>query len=311
MIIIALRANTGNQMFQYALYRAFQSKGLPVKLDDFSFFTWPDGLGPAGEPNSIKKAFRLDYDSASVKELLRMWEYPYPVLGKLPVLMKKVSFFRYKMTAFLRIDYKNVYYDPEHYDPSVFDLENKYLNGYWQSEKYFSDPIVQEELRRDFAPPRQVIDSESFKKWRDRISSVKSCSVHFRRTDYLTPENARKYVTFDDSYYDRAMDHIIRNAGETTFFLFSDDKDYLKEKYSDSDYVIVDDPRLTYLDEFYLMSSCDHHILANSSFSWWSAWLGKREGTMNLVPDRWLLPNENPDIYSPWMTKIPSRSSTV
>ena len=178
------------------------------------------------------------------------------------------------------------------------------MDGYWQTEKYFSDSEVQKQLRKDFTPLNSIEFSNEYKILKDQINNNNSVSIHVRRDDYLLrPELYGGICT--QEYYDRAIKYIKDRENNPIFYVFSDDKEYIKEMYGDKEnFVLVNtDNQLTDFEEFLLMSGCKHHIMANSSFSWWAAWLNDDPDSINLAPERWLAID---DIYTDRMIKIKS-----
>tara|TARA_Y100000034_G_scaffold21387_1_gene24609 strand:+ start:2823 stop:3584 length:762 start_codon:yes stop_codon:yes gene_type:complete len=182
-----------------------------------------------------------------------------------------------------------------HFRPEVFeqpDFTN--FHGYYQSEDYFKE--FEEQIRKDLTFKKYIIDSAQYEieKYRNSKPLV---SVHVRRGDYLTIHDGLFHTPCNLKYYRQAMEMF----PNVDFLFFSDDVGWCKEnfkakniKYSDSNNSMVD---------FAMITLCDHHILANSSFSWWSAWLNNNnkkvvapanwfgpvgpQDTYDLIPDEW------------------------
>ena len=160
------------------------------------------------------------------------------------------------------------------------------LDGYWQSEKYFMD--FQKEIRHDFTFPALPDKAEQLSK--EIAATPESVSVHIRRGDYVSNPQAQSFHgNLQQSYYSRALKTIKDSCGQTRLFIFSDDPQWVREHFDccGHDAVIVD---LGFPDaphhDMHLMSKCKHHIIANSSFSWWGAWLASPQG-MTFAPKRW------------------------
>ena len=164
-----------------------------------------------------------------------------------------------------------------------------------------SDTEVQELLRRSIGDPETYHGSESFRKWFRYIQETESVSVHLRGGDYLIGNNKEVYGGIcTPRYYHKAVEYIRQSAPEAKFFLFTNDKAYARLQYGRwTSFVIVEDRELSDLDEFILMRSCRHHILANSSFSWWAAWLDSRAQAKVIAPFPWLRKRDIRDIYIP------------
>lgn len=175
---------------------------------------------------------------------------------------------------------------------------NLSLEGYFQSERYFAD--CADEIRRIFKP------SDDITAYLDEnhagLSEVTTCSIHVRRTDYLrlsqyhTPQSMR--------YYRPAMKMIQDFEPDVLFVIFSDDIGWCRKQFkSNSAFRFIEDED----DEvdFFLMTRCDHHIIANSSFSWWGAWLNDKTGKLVVAPSKWFgyaASHKTDDLYAKgWM----------
>ena len=174
------------------------------------------------------------------------------------------------------------------YNEKIFDLptdKNIDLFGYFQSEKYFKH--IEDAIRENYEFKDEII--EKAKAIKSDLDLKKTVSLHVRRGDYL--QLSHVHPTSDVSYYDEAMTHF---DGHTPV-VFSDDIPWCKENLSHLNAVFVEGNDL-YTD-MCLMSMCDGHIIANSSFSWWAAWLGKGK---TVAPKRWFAesgPKDWSDVY--------------
>ena len=152
------------------------------------------------------------------------------------------------------------------------------LVGYFQTEKYFSH--CKEDIRNIFE------FNESLIKQGDELFIENSCSVHVRRTDYL---NVAEYHPFPGlEYYKNAM-NLMRDSGVNKFVFFSDDIGWCKDNFGLNDSISYAEGN-TNIRDLYLMSKCRHNIIANSSFSWWGAWLNKNEDKIVIAPSVWFGP---------------------
>ena len=279
MNTIVLVGRMGNQMFQYALYLSMLKQGKRVCIDDTSF---------------VDRSYLRDYYNLEYK--------------KAPVPLKKLLLGRnLPSPANVRGHKILVYHDREcGYDEGVFRAKNKYLYGFWQTEKYFPDPEVKSQLREAFRRPKEYLRSEKYREWSDRIKTSASVAVHLRRTDYYCGDNAKVLGNVaSDAYYSNAFDYINERVKDPVFYVFSDDKEYAREQYGQRDnYVIVDDD-LPDLMEFYLMGECEHRIMANSSFSWWAYWLKEDKSGITCAPEIWFFMRDYKDIHTADMIKIP------
>ena len=170
--------------------------------------------------------------------------------------------------------------------------DNVNLKGYFQSELYFKDS--EGEIRNLFKFREGKTDPS--------LISHRSTCVHVRRGDYVSSPNHHPVQSRE--YYLRAMNQI----GEGTFYVFSDDLQWCKDniQFSDMDIVFIDieDPYVS----LNLMAQCSNHVIANSSLSWWAAWLGKKEGQKVFSPSNWFGPalshNDTSDLYCKEWYKI-------
>jgi len=186
---------------------------------------------------------------------------------------------------------KQYYHSGRKYDEGVFNSgSNIHLVGYWQSEKYFMDIkgiLVDEIIDKD------VVNSyHQFSK----LTECNTVALHVRRQDYVNnSETANHHGALDVEYYNNAVDLMNKNVSDPHYIVFTDDVAWAKAN-------IVLNQKTTYWEndsedkswhDLILMSSCKHFIIANSSYSWWAAWLAEKEGTMIIAPSRWF--NDTPD----------------
>jgi hypothetical protein len=187
------------------------------------------------------------------------------------------------------------------YDVAFASLRGPtYLVGYWQSYKYFEPvhDVVRQEIKL-MSPPNQLNSS-----WLARIKGSNSVSMHVRRTDYLSPDHVDLHGFCSLSYYDRAMTLMKELVENPIFFIFSDDLEWCRSRIVGPEINLVDaNGADAPQEELRLMASCRHHVIANSSFSWWGAWLGRHAEQTVVRPDRWFTPRlDTPDLFpSAWI----------
>lgn len=142
------------------------------------------------------------------------------------------------------------------------------INGYWQSAHYFD--TIRELLLKEFTP----LHLPPLPNWLNKNNTV---AVHVRRTDYLIDE---RYGVLDTKYYNKAIDLLKERSADSTFIFFSDDIAWCKRTFNNPEFIFCEDAKWNkYYLQLYLISKCTHQIIANSSFSWWGAWL-------NINPDK-------------------------
>lgn len=173
------------------------------------------------------------------------------------------------------------------FNPEILALhDNVYLDGYWQSEKYFSD--IEPAIRREFS--FRIQPTPENRQWFERIHSCESTSIHIRRGDYVTlPEANAFHGLCSPEYYQSAVQQIRRQIKNPVFFVFSDDIAWAMDNLRfdvEINFVDINSPEKGY-EDMRLMSACNHHIIANSSFSWWGAWLGDYPDKIVCTPKRW------------------------
>jgi hypothetical protein len=160
-----------------------------------------------------------------------------------------------------------------------------YLKGGWQSFRYFenAEDVIRSELRPPAEPPA------ANRKWLDRIRNANSVCLHVRRGDYLARDNLERIGVCGPAYYADAVTHICERIESPAFFVFSDDLAWCRDNLPIEGMALVDangpdDP----VNELRLMSACRHHVTANSSLSWWAAWLASHPEQVVIAPQPWM-----------------------
>lgn len=271
MIFARLFGGLGNQMFQYAAGRALADRlGSQLALD----FRTIDGNGT----RRLTKVFDLDYTEAPSLPPAKsdgilsygLWR----AFGRNP------RFRREKGLGF----------------NTGFSTwpDNSYLHGYWQSERYFTN--ISGHIREAFQTiPAPSVENAAIA---ERVAATSSISLHVRRGDYLA---LGAHGVCSEAYYNAALDHIAPQLGMApTVFVFSDDPQWAHDNLPlPFEKVVVDinGPETDY-EDLRLMSLCDHNIIANSSFSWWGAWLNPNPDKIIAAPATWFAAKgmQNPDI---------------
>ncbi len=273
MIIIKLKGGLGNQLFQYAAGRALSLRsGLPLKLD------------VSGYQSDALRNYRLRFygiveDFATETEINRLNPPKHEFLAWSRLHIGK----RFK--PFHRASYIRERWFP--FDPEILKISQPaYLNGYWQSERYFSD--ITDVLVREFTPtPVPRADNEALAQ---RMRSSASVSLHIRRGDYVSnPEAQRVHGSLSLDHYRRAVDLMAGRVAGPHFFIFSDDIGWAAENLDlayPATFVGATGGNADY-EDLWLMSQCRHQIIANSSFSWWGAWLNRNPDKIVIAPQRW------------------------
>ena len=278
MIIIKIKGGLGNQLFQYAVGRALAlHHRLPLKLDLTIFKTYK-------LHRYLLDQFAIQADIATEDEIIKLKGRNNVLFSALRKagLVKRKSYLKEKRSSY--------------FDASVFKNDDVYLDGYWQNELYFSD--IREELLRDLTAISSM--SELGVVYMEGIKKSNSVSLHVRRGNYL---NLKNFNVLDINYYMKAVEYIRKNVEKPTFYIFSDDLEWCKNSLGFLDNCIFVDSTKTEIDDLKLMSFCKHNIIANSSFSWWGAWLNQNCKKTVIAPKGWLLndPGSSNVILSDWV----------
>lgn len=274
MIIVRLMGGLGNQMFEYAAGRALaEHRQAELKLDlgwfktqslrkyELGGFSMTPRFAGKMETKGNTRRFRVFSWLLRRRQMFRSAE--------------KCTYFREKR-----------FYE---FDADFFSLgSDVYLDGYWQNEKYFtsSEPAI----RKTFfmTGPFPFAQDELIKK----MESTNSVSIHVRRGDFAAVDRTRAYHGLcSPDYYQRGVELMKSKIGSPRFFVFSDEPEWVKSHLPlPPETVFVTGGSVeTPHHDLRLMASCRHHIIANSSFSWWGAWLCTNTDKMVIAPSRWVI----------------------
>ena len=281
MLIMRYNGGLGNQMFQYA-----------------AVLTLADKLG-------VDFAFDMDFFN---KRYCRPWG-----LGIFNVENKQVNGLKYKTLWTLRKYIGKKFFDLNVYAEKDFNFEqrfeeikdNTYIYGFFQSHRYINQDLARKHFSFKVEP-----DKENALILED-IKNSDSISLHIRRGDYVQKKRyASIYNHLDMKYYNFAMEIIANKVQNPVVYVFSDDIDWAKENLSFGDCPIClkKNARFEFVshntgeksyEDLRLMSNCKHNIIANSSFSWWGAYLNNNHQKIVVAPKKWFQKIENnpSDLY--------------
>lgn len=259
MVISRITSGLGNQLFQYACGRAISLRhGVLLKLDLQNFTQHKNRRyalnafvieTPEATPREVREALRAD----------TFWHRMLTTRSRQRVLRERTMRF----------------------DPAVLEAgPDVYLAGYWQSPKYFQD--VDHEIRREFTwnkppPPQSAV-------WLEEIDKRPAVSIHVRRGDYVSnPDYARRFGALPLNYYEHALRYLADRFEGLHGFVFSDEPEWVKANFPPTIplTIIVGNPAT---EDLRLMAGCRHHVIANSTFSWWGAWLNPHPDKLVLTP---------------------------
>lgn len=286
MKIVNILGGLGNQMFVYAMYLALRT----VHPNEDVFLSRRSYKGyPLHNGYELDRIFCVDAPEASLTQLSRV---AYPFFNyKTWQLMRHFLPTRQHMvsgTTQIPFDYGEVTRD-----------DDAFYDGYWQNEKNFL-PI------RD-----KVIKAYTFPKFQDernarlaeKLKMTRAVSCHVRRGDYL---NDPVYGVCSNDYYANAIAELENMVAPEMYCIFSDDiawcKDNISSMIGDKEIVFVDwNKGKDSFRDMQLMSMCHYNIIANSSFSWWGAWLNNHKDKVILAPEKWMnKPLVNDPICEDW-----------
>jgi Glycosyl transferase family 11 len=273
IVVIQLMGGVGNQLFQYSAARSLSIDLGAKLLIDLSWF--------AGDHGRLYE--------------LGKFNLPIAVINKIPQFPCGAGIFVHKLLRTLTIKKLGAtfYNEPSFdWDPDLKKiLAPVYLYGYFQSEKYFlpHEKTIRHDLKYDGPYP------ERCNSLIQRIGEVDSIALHVRRGDYLHNKNMNVYHTQSVQYYKKAITTLSKNLRNPYCFIFSDDSSWVKENLIfDIPFEIVDiNSEETPFWDLMLMSKCKHFIIANSTFSWWSAWLGADPQKKVIAPINWFKSNRH------------------
>ncbi len=289
MIIVNLIGGLGNQMFQYAVGKFVARRNqTELKFDITGFANYKLHAYSLGHFN-VKENF------ATAKEITWFKKYQRKK-GRVWFLYNRL------------IANQSIYVQERGFpfNTKILDLKKSaYLDGYWQTEKYFKE--IEDVIRSEFTVKTNLAGKN--KVAAEEIEKTNSVSLHVRRADYVTNQITNSHHgTCDPVYYKKAVSIITQKVHTPHFFVFSDDMDWAKKN------IILDYPT-TYVDhnnaatnyeDLRLMYMCKHNIIANSSFSWWGAWLNGNPQKIVIAPERWFLTDkmDTRDLIPDTWTKI-------
>ena len=267
MIVVQLKGGLGNQLFQYAL-------GRRLSIDNKCMFA----LDARSYKYDRLRKCALSQFKCSI-DLVDSFAYPlqgpYRYLNS---LYKGLS-----NGGRIKILNENAFA----FQAQILNCgDNSYLAGYWQSEKYFLP--IRDILLGDLqlSSPLCIEDQ----RLSNEISKTNSASIHVRRGDYITDIKTNAYHGFCDlPWYQRAIDRVIKEKKPVKFYIFSDDYEWVKLNLKlnlPTEFIKPKSPGNEAID-LHLMSLCKHNIIANSSFSWWAAWLNQNPNKCVVAPNNW------------------------
>jgi hypothetical protein len=278
MIVVKIFGGLGNQLFQYAFGRRLALERNTELYFDLSIYN------QSFDSSFTKRDFEMDV---------------FDINGKIADAKILSHFSQSKFNKLLNefiirspfVKSANYLKEPHFhfYDYALRVGNQVYVNGYWQSEKYFSS--IRNQLLTELIPTSEL--STESQLIYDDIKNHNAVSLHIRRGDYINETNQSIYHVCSLDYYSKAVDYICSKVAQPKFYIFSDDVEWVKSNLNINQqihYLEHNKGKNSYQD-LILMSKCNHNIIANSSFSWWGAWLNQHENKIVISPEKWFKSN--------------------
>jgi hypothetical protein len=275
LILVKLNGGLGNQLFQYAAGFALAQKNRDeLKVDLSAFDTHAGSQDTLRTPDILKLSINASIATSQEVEALK---------NPMGMVSRGIRFVRQRIL-------KRYYVD---WHPEILSLKgNAYLEGYFQSENYFRDYIS--ELFQEFSLNEEI--EKEICELNERITALRNpVSLHVRRGDYVSnPKIRALHHICTPQYFEQALVEMKSQLGKYDLVVFSDDISWVREHLTfEGDVIYVSDEKtvsgeiLTAPQEMTLMSRCRHHIISNSTFSWWGAHLNRKPGKVVIAPDLW------------------------
>lgn len=283
-IVIRIRGGLGNQMFQYAFGKAIAleyNKKLFIDKTILEAYPIPNTVTPRNFELDI---FNVEYvEFSSVKKLAN--KFKHPTIKK--ILIKGAYYFfnqKYKWQSVVQNNDDH----PDDVLNRITKSSNLQLDGYFQSNLFFEK--YRDEIIKDFSFKEKPTSNSQ--EWLDLIKAQKNTvALHVRRGDYLLQHNQSAHGMCDLNYYKKAIEYILSELGSANFMVFSDDIEWCKEQFNSEEnkqfFFIEGNTKEHAYEDIRLMTNCQHNIIANSSFSWWAAYLNENDNKIVIRPSKW------------------------
>lgn len=279
MLIIKLQGGLGNQMFQYAFASILAKYNKTNVHIDYRFFELTEK-----KPGFTPRIFELGVFCNKIAKASSSSINSFYFLSKFSKFKKKIG-----------LNYPKIYNELSfEFQPEIQTLKAPvYLNGYFQSYKYL---IGHEDfIRKVFSFPVNNLDKIN-EELLSIIKTSNSIAIHVRRGDYVMDEITSEYHgSCSLNYYNEAINLLASKKNDFTLFFFSDDSEWVKEHFNELPFtkIIIDHNKGdNSWKDMMLMSKCKHNIIANSSFSWWAAWLNTNPLKQIIAPKEWFKTKE-------------------
>jgi len=299
VMIVRLTGGLGNQLFQFAAAKVLQNKfGGNVVIDDSYYANQP-------KKDTLRNLeifqFNVEYTRKSNRREqtnIRNAVLIHKVLTRIPVLNQPSLI--YKASRLINI------YSEELFLNNVVPKENDCLIGHFQNYNFLKDQLVSIQDEFSLAPEvkEQMLGLDAYRYITEHDNTI---AIHIRRGDYVSNKNASAFHGLCGiDYYKKALEFFAVKISEPNYVFFSDDIEWVKEAFSwvpNAYYVEHNVPTFSAVDMF-LMSLCKHNIIANSTYSWWGAFLNRNSEKIVICPQQWTLGHSIDQLYVDGWVKI-------
>ena len=287
MNIVRISAGLGNQMFQYAFYLSMKSRKADTLIDisEFKYRKHHQGY-------ELEKIFNINPSYATEKQVAEIAD----VSKSLPAVIRR-DFFKKSLNVQGKLYRESGF----NYVPELHEMENTYFQGFWQSWRYFDN--IETEIRDNFTFITPL--SGRNKELSEKIKNRESVAIHIRRGDYTKKRRWDEIGSICNlDYYNWGIAHINEFVENPLFIIFSDDIQWARENLILPESIFVDwNTGTESYNDMRLMGLCRHNIIANSSFSWWGAFLNPNPDKIVIAPGKWYRHTPTPDLIpSGWIT---------
>lgn len=294
MKIVKLKGGIGNQLFQYVF-----AKYLEMKCDAEKVYLDLSAYGNKGRDANFRRPiiFRLNVslEAAEESEISKICIFRH--IRTSPNIIYK--FFIILETLFN----KNYYLQKRRHREFEEAMQYKYYDGYWQSYQYVEN--MKNVIKKEFYPRTGISTAVMEEMQNNAKESL--VFVGIRRGDYIKKKNRKRYGVLTEEWYRSAMGIISKKVADPVFYVFSNDIEWVKTNMNFKPYTIryrENEKQLDDLEELFVMSSCCHAIISNSTFYWWGAWLIDNPDKIVIAPRNWFADGTKSDIVPPEWIKI-------
>lgn len=271
MKIVGIRCGLGNQMFQYAYARMLRE----YSKDEVYIETTVCARDKMTDGNIYRpyglQHFDITLPEVNLRKESKFWfMFEDSVVGKCRLLFSKLHITNCKIYNF----------DDKYYNPNHIQIKGDcYIKGWFQDARYFDK--IRGILLKEFRPKKRI---KLPKKLRKVLLEKETVALHVRRGDYKNANNV-----LESAYYTRAIQLIEQKVRNPVYLIFSDDEQWVKKNMniSGEHYFVSGNCHLKDYEELWVMSRCRHNIIANSTFSWWGAWLNRNKHKIVIAPSKW------------------------